>query len=71
MCSTPFGITEVGISQPAAGFQVESVLNAFRHHRGGHLGWVLGGPRQRFVLNAFRHHRGGHLAQAIPPAYTE
>jgi len=36
------------------------VLNAFRHHRGGHsrrpgLRLVVGD-----VLNAFRHHRGGH-----------
>src|SRR5271157_969836 len=36
-CSTPFGITEVGI-----------VLHADRH------------PEFRHVLNAFRHHRGGH-----------
>jgi len=36
------------------------VLNAFRHHRGGHQSFQ--GLRKiiRFVLNAFRHHRGGH-----------
>src|SRR5208337_4945918 len=36
-CSTPFGITEVGI--PVTGIDppgAPSVLNAFRHHRGGH-----------------------------------
>ena len=60
-CSTPFGITEVGIpfGRPRVPDHGE-VLNAFRHHRGGHP------PRRRRrcgrpeVLNAFRHHRGGH-----------
>ena len=46
----------------------QSVLNAFRHHRGRHvaapvvLGW--GGT----VLNAFRHHRGRHLTSADDPS---
>ena len=36
-CSTPFGITEVGIRSSATQCTVaSSVLNAFRHHRGGH-----------------------------------
>jgi len=36
MCSTPFGITEVGIPLPLPPWLVVEVLNAFRHHRGGH-----------------------------------
>ena len=110
MCSTPFGITEVGIA-PASRHRadVRRVLNAFRHHRGGHaadavpassriaecstpfgitevgiaqagdpvsrrdacstpFGITEVGIRDRrthgvisvSVLNAFRHHRGGH-----------
>ena len=36
-CSTPFGITEGGISPYVPPCRaVRSVLNAFRHHRGGH-----------------------------------
>ena len=41
-CSTPFGITEGGIgcgSLCRGGFPM--VLNAFRHHRGGHAGVLL------------------------------
>ena len=60
-CSTPFGITEVGIWNAVVPILLQlSVLNAFRHHRGGHhvrtdvAGWLTK------VLNAFRHHRGGH-----------
>ena len=38
VCSTPFGITEVGMSRLRRIDSVERrVLNAFRHHRGGHL----------------------------------
>jgi len=36
------------------------VLNAFRHHRGGHVPARLGRIVRPRVLNAFRHHRGGH-----------
>ena len=37
-CSTPFGITEGGIPILEEGWQPGGqVLNAFRHHRGGHL----------------------------------
>ena len=37
MCSTPFGITEVGIRDCRLGAKSRDlVLNAFRHHRGGH-----------------------------------
>ena len=38
VCSTPFGITEVG-TEPASRVALEhrQVLNAFRHHRGGHI----------------------------------
>ena len=38
MCSTPFGITEVGTTSPLA-YSINPfvVLNAFRHHRGGHF----------------------------------
>ena len=42
-----------------------SVLNAFRHHGGRHVG---GRPRaldQGRVLNAFRHHGGRHLAGPV------
>ena len=36
-CSTPFGITEVGIAgRRSCGGSLLLVLNAFRHHRGGH-----------------------------------
>ncbi len=36
-CSTPFGITEVGMSHQGVGRAADvGVLNAFRHHRGGH-----------------------------------
>ena len=37
-CSTPFGITEVGIKDARAKDAALRVLNAFRHHRGGHIG---------------------------------
>ena len=40
------------------------VLNAFRHHRGGHIGIVGKPPDALCVLNAFRHHRGGHGTDA-------
>ncbi len=37
-CSTPFGITEVGtIGRVFSVEQNRIVLNAFRHHRGGHI----------------------------------
>ena len=36
MCSTPFGITEVGTDEPPVLKNVEFMLNAFRHHRGRH-----------------------------------
>jgi len=36
MCSTPFGITEVGIHHLWPDPFGLTVLNAFRHHRGGH-----------------------------------
>jgi len=37
MCSTPFGITEVGMrGHSLAPRTSPCVLNAFRHHRGGH-----------------------------------
>ena len=36
------------------------VLNAFRHHRGGHMPSWHPAHRGLPVLNAFRHHRGGH-----------
>ncbi len=35
-CSTPFGITEVGIPGRRLVSPLGHVLNAFRHHRGGH-----------------------------------
>ena len=40
------------------------VLNAFRHHRGGHASLPRATGMRRRVLNAFRHHRGGHRASA-------
>jgi len=117
LCSTPFGITEVGI-RPAVGtgsglFRAQrlsasqrwacvsrspgnrgdsraqrlsasqrwaylgaqpvprdvTVLNAFRHHRGGHTHNRSSHESDLYVLNAFRHHRGGHkLAWLITPA---
>ena len=59
-CSTPFGITEVGIMSARPMQSEQIVLNAFRHHRGGHAGDKIEIRRQTNVLNAFRHHRGGH-----------
>ena len=61
LCSTPFGITEVGIGRRLPGLGgLRNVLNAFRHHRGGHLSSRFNGFTRISVLNAFRHHRGGH-----------
>ncbi len=37
-----------------------NVLNAFRHHRGGHAALPRRPAPPAWVLNAFRHHRGGH-----------
>ncbi len=86
MCSTPFGITEVGTLHkdqrvPAIGGaqrlsasqrwalragphrrRDQTVLNAFRHHRGGHIAETPCFCRGCGVLNAFRHHRGGHCS---------
>ena len=63
LCSTPFGITEVGMLTTAIGCErTLMVLNAFRHHRGGHQGTCPRGAIRSRVLNAFRHHRGGHGA---------
>src|SRR5208337_3485773 len=65
-CSTPFGITEVGIDVVQGALRLRVVvLNAFRHHRGGHWGPVDAHLRCSAVLNAFRHHRGGHLSGLI------
>jgi len=90
-CSTPFGITEVGMGGRARGYsRSHAVLNAFRHHRGGHrsrrraTSAFSGGcstpfgitevgictrPRLKpgvdLVLNAFRHHRGGHGGRRV------
>ena len=57
---TPFGITEVGTAIVGCRRATLLVLNAFRHHRGGHTASRVMGGRPREVLNAFRHHRGGH-----------
>jgi len=60
-CSTPFGITEVGIqARDVTPRNRSAVLNAFRHHRGGHQFPKPLVPLLYGVLNAFRHHRGGH-----------
>jgi len=84
-CSTPFGITEVGMGTIGAGTITTDcaqrlsasqrwasdythsnprypagVLNAFRHHRGGHNSLTHSKIERNTVLNAFRHHRGGH-----------
>ena len=64
MCSTPFGITEVGIRRHRSSVKPKRVLNAFRHHRGGHDRWGDDIEPPREVLNAFRHHRGGHPGPA-------
>ncbi len=66
-CSTPFGITEVGTGRVAHGCGCDGdVLNAFRHHRGGHSRPGASPGRRTTVLNAFRHHRGGHTFAASP-----
>ena len=59
-CSTPFGITEGGIPHVRTAADRPTVLNAFRHHRGGHEGGSATPNVNGAVLNAFRHHRGGH-----------
>ena len=38
------------------------MLNAFRHHRGGHGSLERRPGAAWTVLNAFRHHRGGHIS---------
>ena len=66
MCSTPFGITEVGIHGGRGAIsRPRLVLNAFRHHRGGHNASTEMAPAGT-VLNAFRHHRGGHQEVPFP-----
>ena len=67
-CSTPFGITEVGMHwQLRRRLHVGGrVLNAFRHHRGRHLLHGSAGSASRWVLNAFRHHRGRHPVVSPP-----
>ena len=37
VCSTPFGITEVGTTIILRSGSEREVLNAFRHHRGRHM----------------------------------
>ena len=64
VCSTPYGITEVGTARTArSARRARRVLNALRHHRGRHVagGRVPGATLQ--VLNALRHHRGRHRSQ--------
>ena len=41
-------------------YVLRDVLNAFRHHRGGHCAESVVAIADQQVLNAFRHHRGGH-----------
>ena len=66
-CSTPFGITEVGMPASIARFRdFADVLNAFRHHRGGHVARLDQTDQRLQVLNAFRHHRGGHAVRRSP-----
>ena len=60
VCSTPFGITEGGMRLSRLPRDGRRVLNAFRHHRGGHIGQRARQAQAHAVLNAFRHHRGGH-----------
>ena len=51
-------------SRPSGDVLDRQVLNAFRHHRGGHRR-AIGSTRHAIdVLNAFRHHRGGHRRHA-------
>ena len=64
-CSTPFGITEVGIHHPAQRPDLEGVLNAFRHHRGGHdLPWASWPPE----ASAQRLSASQRWAYALAPA---
>jgi len=70
-CSTPFGITEVGIGLRSRAVRARAeVLNAFRHHRGGHGRAIECRKTCDKVLNAFRHHRGGHGETSQTPATT-
>jgi len=62
MCSTPFGITEVGMMASAMNTPwIESAQRLSASQR-----WALVRSAHRasdsLVLNAFRHHRGGHVA---------
>ena len=50
-CSTPFGITEVGIAATSVVAIRSRVLNAFRHHRGGH---AIGATSPCFFVRAQR-----------------
>ena len=69
-CSTPFGITEVGTVDSRDRSPSAWVLNAFRHHRGGHMSVSQGRRADGDVLNAFRHHRGGHFTAGWPKDNT-
>ena len=65
-CSTPFGITEVGI----LGYDTPRYLDKCSAQRlSASQRWAYRGldgrqSAQREVLNAFRHHRGGHTVTA-------
>ena len=65
-CAQRLSASQRGACRPAGVLPVERrrVLNAFRHHRGGHAALFAADVSLR-VLNAFRHHRGGHPAR--PP----
>ncbi len=52
-CSTPFGITEVGIPSTSCAGTICGVLNAFRHHRGGHMSATETQAREEWCSTPF------------------
>ncbi len=66
MCSTPFGITEVGTRGTAVALENEPVLNAFRHHRGGHTNRATSRRCKRCCAQRLSaSQRWAHLAKSL------
>ena len=63
MCCTPFGITEGGIHKSRSSLaERRHVLNAFRHHRGGHVLVFEDRVISRVCSTPFGITEGGHSA---------
>ena len=59
-CSTPYGITAEVTGGGQRHRDGGGVLNALRHHGGGHAAHTRALRALLAVLNALRHHGGGH-----------